>query len=269
MSILPTAADAVKKQIQDFVILMYGPPKIGKTEFCSQIKDALFLSTEPGTVALGCSTVEIGSYSDWKMTIEALSGGEPHKFKAIVIDTVDLLFPMYCRQLATELGVSDVGDNSLYGMGWRELKDRWAVDLSSLRTIRNDDGEKLLIVFISHERTSPIVERRGSKEVDTGRTYTTSDLPPAGRKILHSAVDFILRAEFNEDGERVIRTQPGTTPTGEIFAGCRGRRDRPIRSGFPLEWTEFLTAFDEVFSTEQKPTVTPPPRPAKKRSTKR
>lgn len=268
MTILPTGTAAPITTLEDFVVLMYGAPKVGKTTACSRAPngkegEAVFLTTEPGTLALGCATVNIGSYADMQAALGAMEGGESHEFRAVVVDTVDLLYPMYTAQVAKELGVADVGEPSLYGRGWRILKTRWISDLARLRSLKNSKGEKVMAIFISHERTTPIIERRGKKDVDTGLTYTTSDLSGVARKILHSSVDFILRAEFTKEGERVIRTQPGTTETGQIEAGCRGRLDHPMPTGFPLDFDSFRGAFSEAF-----PASPTPPTPPKSRRTK-
>ena len=50
--LLPAAKTAVRLGLQHLALLLYGPSKVGKSTWCSQIPDALFIATEPGLAAL-------------------------------------------------------------------------------------------------------------------------------------------------------------------------------------------------------------------------
>lgn len=50
--LLPTEKKQPKQKLEDYSILLYGQPKIGKSTFCSQMDMPLFLATEPGLEAL-------------------------------------------------------------------------------------------------------------------------------------------------------------------------------------------------------------------------
>jgi len=45
---LPTAKTQPKPNLADLTVLVYGQTKIGKSTFCSQSDDALFLAPSPG-----------------------------------------------------------------------------------------------------------------------------------------------------------------------------------------------------------------------------
>src|SRR5690606_38728108 len=91
LALLPTEKRKPKQRLEDFSILLYGSPKIGKSTFCSQMDHPLFLATEPGLEALEVYEVKV---PDWKTFLQAcaeISQGN-HPFKTIVIDTVDNLW---------------------------------------------------------------------------------------------------------------------------------------------------------------------------------
>ena len=66
------------------------------------------------------------------------------------------------------------------------------------------------------------MERVGSRDVATGRHRVSTALPRSARNSLHSAMDFILRCEFTEENERVLRTQPLEGKRERIEAKARG-----------------------------------------------
>jgi len=71
-------------------VLIYGHPGVGKTTFCSEIPDALFLATEKGYRSLEIDVIDIDSWATFCESVEYIREGK-HPYKAVVIDTVDNL----------------------------------------------------------------------------------------------------------------------------------------------------------------------------------
>ena len=245
--ILPTGKRPPKGRMSDFSFLVYGPPGIGKTTWANAFPEALFLATESGTELMEAASVEIGSWADFLAVQDALRGREDHDFRTIVVDTIDLLYPLCIQATCEELGITDPADAE-WGRGWRALKNRWINAIHGLRTLKTPSGSPMCVVFVSHERSQPIKERRGRKEVETGRFYVSSDLPGSARDVLHSAVDFILHAEMDEDGQRVLRTQPAKTPTADVEAKGRGTPTNRLPDLVPMDFRAFAEAFAEAFN---------------------
>jgi hypothetical protein len=245
-SILPTGKILKKANLLDFSYLVYGAPGVGKTTFANSYPDALFLSTESGTELMEAASLTIGSWTDFIGAVEALRKDQ-HSYRVVVLDTIDLLYPLCVQATCEELGITDPADAE-WGRGWRALKTRWINAVHGLRTLRRADGERMCPVFISHERKEPIKERRGRKEIETGRFYVSSDLPGAGRTVLHSAVDFILHAELDEESNRWLRTQPASTPTADIEAKGRGTANMQLPDLIPMRFGAFARTFARTFN---------------------
>src|SRR5690348_1891175 len=82
----------VVKQLPPRIVL-YGPPKIGKTTFASELPSPLIIDVEGGSGALSVARIEkdeINSYGDVLDAVEALYT-QDHAFQSVVIDSADWL----------------------------------------------------------------------------------------------------------------------------------------------------------------------------------
>lgn len=131
-------------------IILYGTPKVGKTTFCANIQDSLFLDVEGGTGHLPVMRVEkdqLDSFDDVIKVLEAVLT-QDHSIGTLVIDSVDFLEKVLQRQVAAEHGVSEYGKIG-YGKGPVSLANIWRTITQKLDQIRQDKG--IAIVMIAHE----------------------------------------------------------------------------------------------------------------------
>lgn len=245
-SILPKGKRPPRTRMSDFAFLVYGAPGVGKTTLANAFPEALFLATESGTELMEAASVPIGSWEDFLTVLEALRR-EPHGYKTVVVDTIDNLYPMCVQAACAELGIADPADAE-WGRGWRTVKNRWITAIHGVRTLQGKDGP-LCVVFLSHEKKEQIKERRGKREVETGRFYVSTDLPGTARTVLHSAVDFILRAELDDEGNRFLRSQPASTPTCEVEAKGRGTPEHRLPDLIPMSFPNLARAFAQAFNS--------------------
>lgn len=194
---LPTEKSAQTLSPDKVKALLYGPPKIGKSTFASQINPdhTLFIPTEPGLGALEVFEAPCSSWAGFREI-----GGELAKdskqFEVVVIDTVDELYRMCSDHVCEELGIKHPSDAD-YGKGWSAVRDEFALRVGKLT------GLGLGVWFISHAEDREVKKKVGSK------TVTQPSLTGQGRKFLAGFVDFIFLAtwEGDEGDERVLRTQ--------------------------------------------------------------
>jgi hypothetical protein len=222
----PTAPVIDPKRL---TVLIYGPPKIGKSTFCSQSDGAIFLATEPGLNSLNVHQIPIDS---WAKLLEALSelakGG--HKFKTVVLDTIDVAYRMCSEHVLGEQHVKHESDLG-YGKGWAMVKAEFNRVLVKLAHLPYG------LILVSHAQDKEVVGRTGTK------TKTVPNLPDKAREILLGLVDVILCCAVEEttiDGKQGHRRVMYSKPSLNYEAGDRTGKLPEI---IGLSYAEFAGAF--------------------------
>lgn len=204
-SFVPQARRPVVFDLSRATIILYGPPKIGKSTLASQWPGAWFWATEPGQAWL--DVYEPTVISDWDELLDLIQKVEtahPTKFgdgkliRTIVIDTVDLLWKMCCDAICQRLGISSLADLD-YGKGWSTASDEFQRALSQIT--RWPYG----LVLISHSKEVEIKSK--ARKIDR----TQPDMGTGGYRIVHALADIILYCYMNE---QVTYAEDGTTITG-------------------------------------------------------
>ena len=244
MGIIPTERHKPHRTIASYIWMIYGPPKIGKTTFVNQWPMALFLATEPGTAAMEAADVKIDSWGDFRNIVAELKKNKgKHKWKTVVVDTVDNLYEYLVDDVCTTNGWEDLGDGG-FGKGYKLARRKLTNAIAALR------GLGMAVVFISHERREVDVDDQGKK---SGESLITSALPGSARKVLHGAVDFILRAEMDEGGTgRILRTAPFKDGKERIECGSRGELGKPMPETIEMSFDALQQAFRASFGEPAK-----------------
>ena len=205
---LPTEKSTPTLGAQTAKVLLYGPPKIGKTTLAATIdpEHTLFVATEPGHGALEIFKVDVRNWSDFR-TIGPELHGEDHPFKMLVVDTVDELAKMCQDQVMRDLKITHPSDLD-FGKGWEALATEFKLRVGALASLG------LGVWFISHSKEVEVKQRVGSL------TVHQPTIGGAIRKFLVGFCDHVFFAESRqfEDGERrILHTRPSET----IEAGSR------------------------------------------------
>lgn len=178
--------------------LLYGPPKIGKSTFASQINPdhTLFISTEPGLGSLEVFEAPVTNWMQFR-EVGADLAKDRKQFEVVVIDTVDELYRMCSDYVCAQLKIQHPSDAD-YGKGWAAVADEFRLRVGKIA------GLGMGVWFISHAEDREVKKKVGTK------TVTQPTLSGQGRKFLVGFVDFIFLAEWEggEEGEkRLLRTQ--------------------------------------------------------------
>ena len=170
-------------------LVIYGPPKIGKTSLAAEFPAPVFLMTEDGTPAgLDIIGQQINSFAEMMEWLEAF-GTQEHNFKTVVLDNMSdvqrFVYDETCRR-GDEKGnakkrIEDFG----YGKGyiyalqvWQELMDC----LNWLRSTRN-----MGFILLAHSQVS----RFDDPETVSYSRYKL-DIHEKAETLIHKGVDAIL-----------------------------------------------------------------------------
>jgi len=243
---LPKTKTKPKTSISDLTALLYGPSKIGKSTWCSQAENALFLATEPGLNSLEVFETPITCWDDLLNACAEIADGK-HDFKTIIVDTVDNAYRMcsdyVCKKFKIE-HESDLG----YGKGYALINNEFQRVLNKLAFLPYG------LVLISHSHELEIETRTGK------HTKIVPTLPEKARKLVTGLVDLILYCDLEqipgENGKPVYQRVIRTKPSPNYEAGDRTGR---LPEMLPLDFPSFLKSFNAAKTK---------PEPEQKNSTK-
>ncbi|MHB9129760.1 MAG: ATP-binding protein [Armatimonadota bacterium] len=227
---LPTAKTPPKQALADLSVLVYGRPKAGKSSFCAQADDALFLATEAGLNHLDTFQAPINSWEELLEACADIAAGD-HPFRTIILDTVDNAYRLCAEYVCKKHRIDHESDLG-YGKGYALISNEFTRVLTKLSLLPYG------LYIVSHAQDIEIETRTGKY------TRTVPTLPEKARKVVLGLVDMILFVDFepyaDEHGDtqyrRVIRTKPSTT----YEAGDRTGRLPEI---LPLDYQAFIEAF--------------------------
>ena len=236
IDILAIQPQVISRDLRSKYLLLAGPPKIGKTEFCTMAPDALVLAFEIGTNARpGAMIQKIDTWSTFKLVLRQLEKPEAKaKFSTICIDTVAIAYDLCEQFICAQNGVQKIGDIP-YGGGYAALSKEFD---SSLRKITMM-GYGLIMTCHLKESSDENGEITGYKP----------DLNNRCLKIVNGLVDIIgvITQTWDEHGESHRWIQTRSTPT--IVAGSRYKYLAPR---IPFGYNEFLEALGQAIDKEQE-----------------
>ena len=236
VDILNIQPQVISRDLRSKFLLLAGPPKIGKTEFCTMAPDALILAFEVGTNARpGAMVQKIDTWSTFKLVLRQLDSSEAKaKYSTICIDTVGIAYDLCEKFICAQNGVQKIGDIP-YGGGYAQLSKEFDDALRKITMM----GYGLIMTCHLKENADDDGKIVGYKP----------DLNNRCLKIVNGLVDIIgvITQTWNEKGESERWIQTRSTPT--ITAGSRYKHLAPR---IPFGYNEFLKALGEAIDKEQE-----------------
>jgi intein/homing endonuclease len=204
---------------------------VHNSTWCSQADDVLFLATEPGLNALEVHQMPITNWHEFSQACFEIGEGK-HKFKTIVIDTIDNAHAMCAEYVCKKNGIDHESDLR-WGKGHALVKNElWRV-LTKLAFLPYG------LIFVSHSQDVIIESRTGKYN------KTVPTLPDKICKLVVSMVDLILYCDFESEidknnqpvDKRIIRTKPSKNYDA-------GDRTCLLPEKLPLDFNAFVKYFD-------------------------
>ena len=242
---LPTEKTKAKTDLWEFPILLYGPPKIGKSTLVAEIDNVLFVNTGGGLDALDVFQVPVTTWEEFLEVGKEFTQGT-HNFKVCCIDTVDRLHKMCITYMIQQHNLKNPTKAILhpqdldFGKGYDLIKDEMMRPLM-----------KLVLCKYGLIMTSHTVE----KQVKTRVMEISKTMPTLQDHVwqLIDSITGIIMLYTMEGTKRVIKA----TPNESWIAGDRtGRLARHGDIIIGKEGTNWKM-IEGIFKSEPQPTLQP------------
>jgi hypothetical protein len=222
-------------RISPKIMVLYGLPKVGKTEALSKLEDCLIIDFEEGTASHEALAVKVSSMADIKALGGALvkakaENGGVNRYKRIALDTTDVLEEWSEVEAAinykkTPIGKSFTGTSILelpngagYGHQREEVK-KWIKAFAALCDS---------LILVTHVKDKLLASKAGNE-------VSTKDINLVGKlaTIVCSMSDAIGYL-FREDGKLMISFEGGDN----VNAGARQEHLRG--KVMELDWSKIF-----------------------------
>lgn len=246
MDLLNLEPTKISRGLSGKYVLLYGPPKIGKTTMASQFENTLLLAFEQGYNAIdGIYAQPIYNWADMKAAQQQLCSNPKlkEKFKTIAIDTADLAWDMCESYICSLFDVTDLTDVP-WGKAHAKLKKEFDTTFRSLTKAGYG------IVFISHEQEKEVnevvVDEKGKMVTKKVKKICPS-LSDKARAIINKMVDIIGYIKQVRDVKGDIHRFILTRDSLSYEAGTRFKY---LPNKIPLSYENLVTAVNEAIEKE-------------------
>jgi hypothetical protein len=226
-----------RKRRRPPLMLLYGPPGIGKSTFLSKTPKPIVIPTERGLDSITVPKFPIPqTLNEYKAQIQSLVL-EKHDYETIGVDTADglevLIMAEVCRIGKCD-SVEDFGGG--YGKGWLKAREIWTKILERLVSL----SETYNVILTAHSHLKSIADPTLSAPYDSFKMK----IQDKSAEIIRQMVDAILFVQLDTtvdketprarkgraiiSGDRVMWTSPGT--------GFEAKNRWNLVSPLPFEW---------------------------------
>lgn len=234
-------------------IVLYGPPKIGKTTFSADIPGNILLDIEGGSGALNVARIQkaqLAAFADVLVALNAMIEQE-HNFSMLTVDSIDWLEALIFAQVAKEHGKKTI-DEIGYGAGYSAAVNLWKQFLDLLTRLRDEKGMAILLIAhdIVKRYDNPLTESYDRHQLKLHAksaaiiTEWADCLLFANQEVYTSKeeVGFKKRIVRGRAGDRVLHT----VESPAFMAGNR----YGLAPELPFDWASFIDAFNAAMSEE-------------------
>lgn len=204
-------------------ILIYGVAGIGKTTFCADAPNPVFIQTEDGLGMIDCPAFPLATcYGDVQSALESLINDE-HDFKTLVVDSLDWLEPLIWKEVCVQQNVDTI-ESIPYGKGFIMAMDIWRDYLAGLNALRDIRG--MMIIQTAHSD----IKRFESPEADSYDRYVIK-LHAKASAVVQEHSDCVFFANYK-------------THVVQEDVGFNQKRNRAVGSGNRVIFTQEKPAFN-------------------------
>lgn len=141
------------KRLRAPKVVIYGPPKIGKSTLAANAPNPIGIITEEGLDAIDVAAFPLAkSWADVCSALDTLTN-EPHDFQTAFVDSLDWLEPLILGKVCVDQKVKNIEDIG-YGKGYIMADDLWRDFFSRLDALRDKRG--MSVICIAHEQVNKV-----------------------------------------------------------------------------------------------------------------
>lgn len=243
------------KRLRAPKIVIYGPPKVGKSTFGASAPNAIGIITEEGLDNIDVPAFpKAETFADVLQAIGTLYT-EQHEYQTVFVDSLDWLEPLILSKVCADNGVDNI-EKIGFGKGYIFADNLWKQFFSGLDALRN---KGMTIICIAHEQLSKVKDPSQSSDYDA---YSLK-LNKRATALVNEWADIIGFAQHEVFTRQV---DPNNKLNKDVKATTTGARKLHLnpnpayiagnRYGIPdtpLSWTAFSQAMAAAMTA---PTVT-------------
>lgn len=223
-------------------VMLYGTHGVGKSTWASHASQCVFLQTEDGLGEIDCHKLPLATSYDQVMQALSELYTDAHRFRAIVVDSLDWLERIIWTEVCRTRNVQSIEDVT-YGKGYVLALSQWREILTGLTALRNDRG--MMVILIAHAK----IERFENPETESYDRYVPR-LHRLASQIVQEWCDEVLFATFKlyvkQMDEDFGRTRTQAIGTGERIVYtverpahlAKNRLNLPEE--IPLDWSAYV-----------------------------
>lgn len=240
-------------------IVIYGPHGVGKTTFACSATRPIVVRTEDGLGVLNVPAFPVArDFNDVLDALASLAGGE-HKFRTVVVDTIDWLEPLVWAKVCADANVANIEQvGGGYGKGYLAADTRWKMFLDCLTNLR-DMGMTVIVIAHSDIKTFNAPDTEPYDRYQPKLHKRASALLQEWADIIgfaHHEV-FVTKTEsgFNKKVNRGQGTGSRLLSLHEQPAYLAKTR-YPLPESVPLEWATFAAELRAAYAVTTTPAAT-------------
>lgn len=152
------------KRLRAPKIVIYGPPKVGKSTFAATAPASVGIITEEGLDNIDVAAFPKAETYEDVMSALATLYTDQHEFQTVFVDSLDWLEPLILAKVCKDNNVDNV-EKIPYGKGYIFADDLWKQFFAGLDALRNH--KSMTIICIAHEQLTKIKDPSQANDYDS------------------------------------------------------------------------------------------------------
>ena len=249
--------------IKKIKMMLYGQPGVGKSVFALKFPKPFFITTDGNYEWLdefGAKEEDHKQVNGWDDFLKLTKDNKFENYDTIVIDLIEDLFKWCENEFCKKNKLEHIGDLG-FGKGYRITRDEFFIEMTKLISLDKN------IIFLSHETSQTVKDKRGVENVIYGPSKT---LPDILRDQLEGRLRYVLRAKFKDiiDSDKIIQERKlSLGKDSNEFSIVRGMDMNSIKDEIELDYNEFIKEMKlDIKKVEEvkKPSITKEEKEVKK-----